>query len=491
MDERTRTTDEELAPNLRRPTPPPGVKSPMLSRSRIIAGLIVILLVIAGYETVRLTRTPPAPGGRFQNAGAQSVGAATVGTGNIKVIVNALGTVTPLATVTVQTQIDGQLTQVGFTEGQLVQKGDFLAQIDQRPYEILKSQYEGQLAHDQGLLAQAKMDLTRYQTLAQQNSIARQQSEDQVFIVQQYEGSVKQDQAQVDTEALNIAYCHIVSPVTGRVGLRLVDPGNYVQTSGSTGLAVLTQLQPITVIFSIPEDNLPDIVPQLAAGTPLQVTAFDRANVKQLAVGKVSALDNQIDTTTGTVKVRAQFDNTDNALFPNQFVNARLLVRTLQNVVTVPSAAIQLGAAVNGGAGGGTSDSGNPGSTSFAATANAVAPSYYVYAINANNTVSVKQITIGPTDGSMTQVNSGLVAGDKVVTDGTDRLRDGLPVSISALDGKPVNGTEGSGSAGGRRAGGSGQGGGNRENGGAGSNGGERSQNSNRSQSQGSTNGGQ
>jgi multidrug efflux system membrane fusion protein len=332
------------------------------------------------------------------------------------------------------------------------------------------------------------MDLTRYQTLAQQNSIARQQSEDQVFIVQQYEGSVKQDQAQVDTQALNIAYCHIVSPVTGRVGLRLVDPGNYVQASGSTGLAVLTQLQPITVIFSIPEDNLPDVVPQLAAGTSLQVTAFDRANVKQLAVGKVSALDNQIDTTTGTVKVRSQFDNTDNALFPNQFVNARLLVRTLQNVVTVPSAAIQLGAAVNGASGGSTSDSGNPGSTSFAATASAVAPSYYVYVIGANNTVSVKQITIGPTDGSMTEVTSGLAAGDKVVTDGTDRLRDGLPVSVSTLDGKPVGGTAGGGAG---RAGGGGQGGGNRENGGATRSGGERSQNSNRSQSQGSTNGGQ
>jgi multidrug efflux system membrane fusion protein len=489
MDERTRTRDDELAPNLRRPTPEPAVKSPVLSRSRIITGVIVILLVVAGYETVHLTQTPPAPAGRFQNAGAQSVGAATVGTGDVRVIVNALGTVTPLATVTVQTQIDGQLTEVGFTEGQLVQKGDFLAQVDQRPYEILKSQYEGLLAHDQGLLAQAKMDLTRYQTLVQQNSIARQQSEDQVFIVQQYEGSVKQDQAQVDTQALNIAYCHIVSPVTGRVGLRLVDPGNYVQTSGSTGLAVVTQLQPITVIFSIPEDDLPDVVPQLAAGTSLQVTAFDRANVKQLAVGKVSALDNVIDTTTGTVKVRAQFDNTDNALFPSQFVNARLLVRTLQKVVTVPSAAIQLGAAVNGGAGGGTSDSGNPGSTSFAANASAVAPSYYVYAINANNTVSVRQITIGPTDGSMTAVNSGLVAGDKVVTDGTDRLRDGLPVNISTLDGKPVNGAESGAGAAGRRAGG-GQGGGNRGSG-AVRNGGEPSQNSNRSQTQGSTNGGQ
>ncbi len=210
------------------------------------------------------------------------------------------------------------------------------------------------------------MDLTRYQTLAQQNSIAKQQAEDQIFIVQQYKGSVQQDQGLVDSEALNIAYCHIVSPITGRVGLRLVDPGNYVQTTSSTGIAVLTQLQPITVIFSIPEDDLPDIMPQFSAGTTLTVTAYDRANIHLLATGKVSAVDNQIDTTTGTVKVRAQFDNTDNALFPSQFVNARLLVETLENVVTVPTAAIQRGA-----------------------------PGTYVYAINADSTVSVRQIKTG------------------------------------------------------------------------------------------------
>jgi multidrug efflux system membrane fusion protein len=330
--------------------------------------------------------------------------------------VNALGTVTPLATVTVQTQINGQLTQVGFTEGQLVQKGDFLAQIDQRPYDILKAQYEGQLAHDQGLLAQAQMDLKRYQTLAQQKSIASQQAEDQVFIVQQYEGTVKLDQAQVDAETLNIAYCHIVSPVTGRVGLRLVDPGNYVQTASSTGLAVVTQLQPITVIFSIPEDDLPEIMPQLGAGTKLQVSAYDRANVKQLATGQVSAVDNQIDTTTGTVKVRAQFDNADNVLFANQFVNAQLLTKTLQNVVTVPTAAIQRG-----------SPNGQLGS--------------YVYVVNADSTVSVRLITVGPTDGSMAAVNSGLSAGERVVVDGADRLRDGLKVSVSILDGKSTAAT--------------------------------------------------
>jgi multidrug efflux system membrane fusion protein len=383
----------------------------------------------------------------------QSVGAATVGLGNIRVVVNALGTVTPIATVTVQTQIDGQLTQVGFTEGQMVQKGDFLAQIDPRPYEISKSQYEGVLAHDQGLLAQAQMDLKRYQTLAQQNSIARQQSEDQVFIVQQYEGSVKQDQAQVDAQALNIAYCHIVSPVTGRIGLRLVDPGNYVQTSSSSGLAVVTQLQPITVVFSIPEDNLPQIVPQLGAGTKLEVAAFDRANVKQLATGQVAALDNQIDTTTGTVKVRAQFDNADNALFPNQFVNVQLLVSTLQNVVTVPTAAIQLGASNNST---GTS-SNSPATTSLSAPSSTAsqASSSYVYVLNANNTVSTRSIVIGPTDGSMTAVTSGLAAGDVVVVDGADRLRDGLRVNVSTLDGKPTT-SPASGGPGGRRGAGAG-----------------------------------
>ena len=345
MDERTRKTDDELAPNLRRTAPEPVVKSRRFSAVRVGVGLIVVVALALGvYQIARWVAAPTAPTGRFAQGGVQSVGAATVALNNVPVLVNALGTVTPIATVTVQSQISGYLTQVPFKEGQMVQKGDLLAQIDDRPYVILKAQYEGQLAHDQGLLSQAQMDLKRYQTLAQQNSIARQQAEDQVFIVQQYEGTVKQDQGLIDAQTLNIAYCHIVSPVTGRIGLRLVDPGNYVQSASATGIAVVTELQPITVIFSIPEDDLPEIMPQVYAGTKLQVTAFDRANVKQLAVGSVSAVDSQINTTTGTVNVRAQFDNTDNALFPNQFVNAQLLVKTLQNAVTVPTAAIQRGA---------------------------------------------------------------------------------------------------------------------------------------------------
>ena len=415
MDERTRRTDDDLAPVLRRTTPDPIVKTTSRSKFRIGLGLVAILLAVGVYETVHWMRAPSAGGGRNAPGGLQTVGAATVALGNIRVIVSELGTVTPLATVTVQSQINGYLTEVPFKEGQMVQKGDFLAQVDQRPYEILKEQDEGQLAHDQGLLAQAQLDLKRYQTLAAQNSIARQQAEDQVFIVQQFEGSVKQDQGLVDAQALNIAYCHIISPVTGRVGLRLVDPGNYVQTTSATGIAVVTQLQPITVIFTVPEDDLPDIMPQYNAGTALQVTAFDRANVKQLAIGKVSAVDSQIDTTTGTVKIRAQFDNSDGALFPNQFVNAQLLVRTLTNVVTVPTVAIQRG-----------SPNGQQGS--------------YVYVVKSDNTVTVQPISIGPTDGSMTAVNTGLSAGDRVVIDGADRLREGLHVNVSTLDGKPPGG---------------------------------------------------
>jgi multidrug efflux system membrane fusion protein len=431
MDERTRKTDEDLAPNIRRTAPEPLFRTRWLSRFRVGLGLIAVLIVFAAFQIVRWVKSAP-PGGRFPQGATQSVGAATIGTGNIHVIVNALGTVTPLATVTVQTQINGQLTDVGFTEGQLVNKGDFLAQIDARPYEILKAQYEGQLAHDQGLLAQAQMDLGRYQLLAKQNSIARQQSDDQVFIVQQYEGTVKLDQAQIDAQSLNIAYCHIVSPVTGRVGLRLVDPGNYVQTTSSSGIAVITQLQPITVVFSVPEDDLPEIMPQMNNGATLAVTAYDRANLHELATGKVSAVDNQIDTTTGTVKVRAQFDNTDNALFPNQFVNARLLIETLQNVVTVPTSAIQRGS-----------------------------PGAYVYVINADSTVSVRQISVGATDGAITETKSGLAAGDRVVVDGTDRLRDGLKVSVAAENGQPgagappnpAGGRSGGAAGGGRRNG--------------------------------------
>lgn len=423
MDERTRITEPELPPQFRRMSPKPEVKSRGFSKARVAVGLIVVVALALGiYQITRSAQTPQPSRGRSAAQGlVQSVGASTVSLHDVPVIVNALGTVTPLATVTVQTQIAGYLTEVAFTEGQAVQKGDFLAQVDPRPYQVLKNQYEGQLAHDQGLLAQAQNNLKRFQKLVKENSIATQQAEDQQYLVQQYEGTVKQDEALIAAQALNITYTHIVSPISGRVGLRLVDPGNYVQPSSTTGIAVVTQLQPITVMFSIPEDDLPDVMPQLNNGGTLQVTVFDRTNKKQLAVGKVVAVDNQIDTTTGTVKVRAQFDNADNALFPNQFVNVELLVKTLQNAVTVPTAAIQRGAP---GASGGALGS-------------------YVYVLDADSKVAVRQITTGPTymtpdNISLTAVESGLKSGERVVTDGSDRLRDGLQVNVTTVDGKQV-----------------------------------------------------
>jgi multidrug efflux system membrane fusion protein len=331
------------------------------------------------------------------------VGAETIANGDIRIILNELGTVTPLANVTVKTQINGQLTTEGFEEGQTVKAGDFLAQIDDRPYKVALEQAQGTLAHDQALLGQAQTDLKRYQTLARQDSIAKQQADDQVFLVAQYQGSVLTDQAQIDSAKLNVAYCHIVSPVTGRVGLRQVDPGNYVQTSDTNGIVVVTQEQPISVIFSVTEDSLPSVVKQFKPGTQLPVQAYDRSHTTLLATGTLTNVDNQINTTTGTVNMRATFPNEDFALFPNQFVNARLLVDTLHNVVRVPVAAVQQGA-----------------------------PGTFVYVINQDSTVTVRPIKLGPTDGAYSEVVSGLSAGDRVVTDGTDRLRDGQKVTIPA-----------------------------------------------------------
>jgi multidrug efflux system membrane fusion protein len=402
MDDTTRTTVPGYAtePSLRDRSVQPPIRTMARRMLRLISALT--LLIGLGFALNHWLQTRRAtPQGRAAQSAPQPVGAATGGTGDIRIIVSALGTVTPIATVTVTTQISGQLTEVGFKEGQHVKKGDFLVQIDPRPYEAALEQAEGLLAHDQGLLDQARVNSARYQNLAKTQAIARQTAEDQVALVKQYEGTVKADQAQIETQKLNLIYCHIVSPVDGRVGLRLVDAGNYLQAASATGIAVITQLQPITVIFPIPEDNLPQIQEQLHEGKTLEVMVYDRANVTKLATGRVVALDSQIDTSTGTVKLRAEFDNADEKLFPNQFVNARLLVRILHDVVTIPIAAVQ-----------------------------GIAPSTYVYLINADDTVSVRPIKLGPTDGETTQVESGLAAGDRVVVDGADRLRDGARVTI-------------------------------------------------------------
>ena len=344
--------------------------------------------------------------------------------GDIPVTFDALGTVTPLANVTVRTQISGQLMALGFHEGQMVAKGDFLAQIDPRPYEVALEQDQGQLARDQALLRQAQNDLARYRVLARQDSIARQQVDNQQSLVEQYQGAVKSDQGLVDGARLNLVYCHITAPVAGRVGLRQVDEGNYVQTSDANGVVVITQIRPISVIFTLPEDDLPAILAAMQAGEALDVAASDRSNSAVLGHGKLSALDNQVDTTTGTVKLRAEFPNADLALYPNQFVNAKLTVRILRDAVMIPSAAILTGA-----------------------------PGNFVYKLGNDHTVSVQTVTPGPATDEVTSVTQGLSPGDAVVIDGTDRLKDGAKVVVAADDGWPGAGgasgeSRGSGSGG-------------------------------------------
>jgi len=331
----------------------------------------------------------------------QTVRVAPVTLGDMPLTIDALGTVTPFETVTIRTQIAGNLQEVGFTEGQIVKKGDFLAQIDPRPYEAALAQAQGQLAKDTALLGQAQGDLTRFQQLAKQDSIAMQQVADQEALVAQDRAAIATDQAMVKTAQLNVAYTHIVSPVTGRVGLRLVDPGNYLQPSDTTGIVVITQIDPISVVFTTPEDNLPRISARLNSGAELKVTVLDRDNVSALATGTLTTYDSQIDVTTGTIRMRATFDNPNAVLFPQQFVNVRLLVDTMTGATLAPNAAIQLGASGN-----------------------------FVYLLNDNSTVAKRDIVTGPGDGKRTVITSGLKAGDKVVIDGVDRLRDGATVKV-------------------------------------------------------------
>jgi membrane fusion protein, multidrug efflux system len=378
-----------------------GDAPPRRSLLRRLLWLVVLALVIAGIVWWVLRHQQPTGGGRFTSTGPMPVGTATVAQGDMPVVDNALGTVTPLATVTVQTQINGQLLEVGFQEGQMVNKGDFLAQIDPRPYQVALEQAEGQLAKDKAALADAELDLARYKKLAAQNAIASQTVDTQAATVAQDRGTVQVDQAQVDAQKLNLTYCRITAPVSGRVGLRQVDPGNYIQTSSATGIVVVTQIQPISAIFTLPEDALQAVLDQVHAGQKLKVVAFDRTGKNQLDAGELGTIDNQIDTTTGTVKMRAMFDNSDSALFPNQFVNVRLLVNTLQNQTWVPASAIELGA-----------------------------QGAFVYVVQTDKTVAMRSVTLGPQDGDKIAITKGLNPGETVVTDGADRLRDGAEVTI-------------------------------------------------------------
>jgi multidrug efflux system membrane fusion protein len=406
MDERVDRPEPHLEPG-------PLSRETRVTRRSRLRGLVIWLILLAlaagagwylwtRHTTQVATQGAPRGGpGKAAQAPPQPVGAATVDKGDVRIVLNQLGTVTSLDMVTIQTQISGYLTEVAFKEGQTVKKGDFLAQIDPRPYQAALEQAQGTLARDQGLLDQAITNLKRFQTLGRQDSIAQQQVDDQRFLVAQDTGTVQTDQGTVDNAKLNLAYCHIVSPLDGQIGLRQVDQGNYVTANSTTGLVVITQMEPISVVFSVPEDNLPDIVQRVRSGAKLTVEAYDRANVRLLATGELGTVDNQIDTTTGTVKLRALFSNPDELLYPNQFVNARLLVNTMQDTVRVPVPAVQRGE-----------------------------PGTYVYVINANNTVSVRPVKVGPTDGGFMAVLSGLQAGEKVVTDGTDRLRDGATVTV-------------------------------------------------------------
>ena len=337
------TVDPQAAQLAAAPAPPQARPPRRYGRILIVVVLAALAIValqrienIAPSTTDATRKAPTAP--------PQTVRVGTAIIGDMPIMLNALGTVTPYETVTVYTQIAGVLQEVGFEEGQIVKKGDFLAQIDPRPYQAALDLAQAQLAKDQALLAQAQSDLERYQTLEKQDSIARQQVADQQFLVTQDKAAAQSDQAQIETAELNISYTRIVSPINGRIGLRLVDPGNLVQPSNTSGLFVITQIDPISVVFSLPEDNIPRIAARLNSGAKLAVTAFDRANVDKLATGALTTFDNQVDVTTGTIKMRARFDNPNGALFPNQFVNVQLLVDTETGAVLAPNAAIQIGA---------------------------------------------------------------------------------------------------------------------------------------------------
>ena len=395
------------------PTSPPP--APTRRRSRLGRWMLVLLALggagAVAHRSYEARKAPSEESAAAPGRGGpgrpgrpadmkQAVGVAPIVTGSMPVVLQGLGTVTPLATVTVRSQISGYLTQIGYREGQMVKRGDFLAQIDPRPYEALLAQYQGQLARDQALLQNSRLDLQRYQTLNRQDSISKQNVDTQAALVKQNEGTVAADQALVDQQRLNLTYARLVSPVDGRVGLRQVDLGNYV-TAASTNIVVVTQLRPISVVFTLPEDDVTRVMRRLRQGAKLTVRAYDRGDQHEIATGRLDTVDNQIDVTTGTVKLRALFDNDDEELFPNQFVNARLTVETIENAALVPNSAILRGT-----------------------------PGTYVYLMDGDEKVTVRPIKTGETDGTRSVVLSGLAPGDRVVTDGTDRLREGAPVRV-------------------------------------------------------------
>ncbi len=397
-------------PEANRPSRPPR-------RRRRWAVWLLALLILAGGAYLLLRRAPApeqANGKKGKGAygGAIAVSVATVGKGNMGEYIEAIGTVTPVYTVTVASRVVGQLTKVAYKEGQIVHKGDLLAVIDPRPYQAVYLQAQGQLQRDQAALENARIDLVRYQTAIKQNAIPEQQLATQVATVHQDEGTIKLDQGNLDAAKVNVDYTRITSPIDGRVGLRTVDPGNIVPANGTTGIATITQLQPITVIFTMAEDFISDVVTQMRAGHKLRVDALSRDDQSELSQGTVLTLDNQIDTSTGTVRVRATFANKDNKLFPNEFVNAKLLVQMLMGVNIVPTAAIQHNNEIS-----------------------------FVYVVNMQKkTVESRDINVATSDGTNAAV-TGVTPGETVVTDGFDKLQEGSKIVIRKPVGQTPPGT--------------------------------------------------
>jgi multidrug efflux system membrane fusion protein len=354
-----------------------------------------------GTNTATDTVAPGATGGKKGRGGLVPVVATKVRRGNIGVYVTGLGTVTPINTVTLKSRVDGQLMKVNYKEGELVHEGDALIEIDPRPYQVQLDMALGQQIRDQAMLDNANVDLKRYQTLLEQNAIPEQQLATQKALVDQLKGTVLSDQSQIDSAKLNLVYCHITAPITGRVGLRLVDPGNIVHATDTTGLLVITQVQPISVVFTIVEDKLPEVLKRWHAGQQLRVEVWDRANQNKIGTGTLKTVDNQIDPTTGMIRLRADFPNQDESLFPDQFVNVRLLVEEKQGITLVSSAAVQR-----------------------------TTSSTYVYLVKPDSSVTVRQVVEGTSEGDDTQITSGLDPGDAVVMTGVDRLTEGAKVAV-------------------------------------------------------------
>jgi multidrug efflux system membrane fusion protein len=425
---------QETIPGFRTLEPPPPGKPKKYGWLWIV---VVVLVGLGVYyyrshatSATAASDSAQSPAGRpGRGAGAIPVVAATARMGNIGVYFTGLGAVTPIYTVTVKSQISGYLMQVLYKEGQTVNKGDALAEIDPRPYQVMLEQAQAGLARDQANLENAKVDLARYQTLAPLKAIPEQQLATQETTVKQDQAIIQTDQAQIDVARLDLTYCHILAPITGRVGLRLIDPGNYVTANDATGLVVITQVQPISVIFTLPEDQLPAVLARMNAGAQLRVEAYDRGMLTKIAQGWLATLDNQIDPTTGTVKLRANFDNRDGSLFANQFVNARLLVEEKEGVTLIPTACVQRNAQITyvylikgilPVKSGPRGDSVKKRSGSHEGTDEQL-----------EGTVTVKTISIGTTEGDDSEVTSGLEPGDTVVMTGVDKLQEGSKVRLS------------------------------------------------------------